>query len=472
MKRKYFSLLILLIFVFAHPLPAQDAADNKYVIGSWIGKLSAGGASLRVVFNLSVTGNDSLVATLDSPDQGAKNIKLGLVTLNGYDIKISAPLMLGEYNGTIKNDTIIEGTWTQRGSEGPLNLTKLKGSFAFFRPQEPQPPFPYASEDVVFTNEKAGIILAGTLTLPAGIGPFPAVILITGSGAQNRNEELLGHKPFLVIADYLTRKGIAVLRYDDRGVGKSQGSMLNSTSADFAGDAQAAFQYLRQRKEINPNSVGFAGHSEGGLVAPIVASANKDVAFVISLAGMAVPGEKITDSQLLTLGRLSGIDEKELKKSVADNRKILNVLIKESDNKKAEAQMTELYRKMLVKQKTSPGEIEENLQRFRLANNPSTYTWTRYYLSTDPADFWKKVKCPVLALNGEKDTQVNADENLGAIQKSLQSAGNKSFKTIKFHDLNHLFQHCKTGLPTEYADIEETFSQEVLMIMADWIHQL
>jgi uncharacterized protein len=472
MKRNNSALAIFLLFLAGVQLSAQNMSDNKYITGSWLGKLSAGGASLRVVFNLSVTGTDSLIATLDSPDQGAKNIKLGLVTYDGSVIKISAPLLLGEYNGIIKNDTLIEGTWKQSGSEGPLNLSKLKGAFTFVRPQEPQPPFPYTSEDVVFSNEKAGITLAGTLTLPAGSGPFPAVILITGSGAQNRNEELRGHKPFLVISDYLTRNGIAVLRYDDRGVGKSKGSMLNSTSADFAGDAEAAFQYLKKRKEIKTNYIGFAGHSEGGLIAPIVASTNKEVAFVISLAGMAVPGGKITDSQLFALGRLSGIDEKKIKKSIADNRKILNVLVKESDNKKAEVLMTELYRKMMEKQKTSPEEIEKNLMRFKLTNNPSTFAWTRYYLMTDPADFWKKLRCPVLALNGEKDTQVNADENLGAIQKSLLSAGNKSFKIMKLPELNHLFQHCKTGLPTEYGDIEETFSQEVLKIMADWIHQL
>jgi len=469
MIRNNFILTLLVICVFTSTLSAQNITDNKYVTGSWIGKLSAGGASLRVVFNLSVTGNDSLTATMDSPDQGAKNIKLGLVTYNGSEIKIAAPLLLGEYNGIIKNDTLIEGTWKQQGGEGPLNLKKLKGSFTFIRPQEPQPPFPYISEDVVFTNVKAGITLAGTLTLPKGSGPFPAVILITGSGAQNRNEELLGHKPFLIISDYLTQNGIAVLRYDDRGVGKSSGSILNSTSADFAGDAEAAFTYLRQRKEVKPDYIGFAGHSEGGLIAPVVASTNQDVAFVISLAGMAVPGGKITDSQLFTLGRLSGIDEKKLKQSVADNRKILNVLIKESDNNKAETQMTELYKKMLAKQNTSPEETEKSLKRFKLTNNQSTYNWTRYYLMTNPSDFWKKVKCPVLAVNGEKDTQVNAEENLGAIQKSLQSGGNRSFKTIKFPELNHLFQHCKTGLPSEYGDITETFSPEVLKVMTDWI---
>jgi pimeloyl-ACP methyl ester carboxylesterase len=450
----------------------QNVIDKQSVTGSWLGRISAGATSLRIVFNLSVVKKDSLTATLDSPDQGAKNIKIGPVTLEGKNIRILAPLMLAEYNGTIKNDTLIEGIFKQAGNEMALNLTKLKAEFRLNRPQEPKPPFPYKSEDVVFTNDKFNIKLAGTLTIPKGDGPFPAAILITGSGSQNRNEELLGHKPFLVIADYLTRNGIAVLRYDDRGVGGSKGNPLNSTTADFATDAEAAYNFLKTRSEIRSAAIGFIGHSEGGLIAPIAAAYNQQTAFIISLAGMGVPGGKIIEWQVRDIGRLSGENEKTIQKSISQNKKLLAVLEKEPDNKKAEEKMIALYRKILLKEKTSAEDIEKAVTNLKQTTPPVTYNWTRFYLSTDPAVYWKKTKCPVLALNGEKDMQVAADENLKAIEKALLSGGNKSVKTMKFPGLNHLFQHCKTGLVSEYGEIEETFSPEVLQAMTDWIHQL
>ncbi len=469
--RRIFSTCLLVSLIF-QLLAGQDAISKKSIAGSWLGKIQAGGVSLRVIFNLTLAGTDSLAATLDSPDQGAKNIKIGLVILDGNDIKISAPLLLGEYKGTVKNDTIIEGTWTQRGAANPLNLTKLKAAFTLNRPQEPKPPFPYLSEDVAFTNEKFNISLGGTLTIPKGKGPFPAVILITGSGSQNRNEELMGHKPFWVIADYLTRNGIAVLRYDDRGVGKSQGTPLNSTTADFSTDAGAAFLYLKTRPEIDPKAIGLAGHSEGGLIAPMVASSNSEVAFIVSLAGPGVNGEQIIHRQNRDISLISGADEKQVEEGISANKKLFAVLKKESDNKKADEKIDKVYRKILIKKKTSSEDIDKSIKQLKASMNQAAYNWLRYFLVTNPADFWKKVKCPVLALNGEKDLQVAADINLPAIEKAVKSGGNQSVKTIPFSGLNHLFQHCKTGLPAEYGDIEETFSPEVLGTIADWINKL
>jgi len=469
MKRKVFCLIVLSVLFLTQFAGAQDKFGYETVAGSWIGKIPAGGISLRVIFNLALAGKDSLIATLDSPDQGAKGIKIGPVIFNGKEINIKAPLLLAEYKGSIINDTIIEGTFTQRGIAQNVQLKKLKGTFALNRPQEPKPPFPYNAEDVIFRNETAGIELAGTLTLPQGDGPFPAVILITGSGSQNRNEELLGHKPFMIIADYLTRNGIAVLRYDDRGVGGSKGTPLNATSADFATDAEAAFLYLASRKEIDPKSIGLAGHSEGGLIAPIVASGNSSVAFIISLAGPGVNGEKIILKQGLDIGIASGGDLKDVKEGVATNKKLLDILKEEVDNKKAEEKMAAVYRKIMTKKKTPPADIDKALKQLNASLNPVSYNWMRYFLSTDPSYFWKKTKCPVLGLNGEKDLQVSSEINLPAIEKAVKSGGNQSVKTISFPDLNHLFQHCKTGAPAEYGDIEETFSPEVLKIMTDWI---
>ncbi len=463
-------LFLIAIFLSGYTsVTSQILTEKQSVTGSWMGKISAGAVPLRVVFNLSIIGRDSLIATLDSPDQGAKNIRLGPVTFDGKSLKISAGALLAEYNGLVRNDTLIEGTWKQGTNSVPLNINKLKSAFTLNRPQEPGPPYPYRSEDVTFTNEKFNIKLAGTLTIPEGEGPFPSVILITGSGAQNRNEELLGHKPFLVIADYLTRNGIAVLRYDDRGVGQSQGNYINATSADLATDAEAAFSFLKSRQGINPASIGLAGHSEGGLIAPIIASTNADIAFIVSLAGPGVQGEKILHRQNMDISRASGANMEEVKKGISINKKLFAILKKEPDNKKASKQLTEAYKKILIKKKMSQEEIDKALMQLNTSLNPATYDWFRYFIKTDPAIFWKKVRCPVLALNGEKDLQVAADDNLNAIEKAVKSGGNNSVRIIKLPGLNHLFQHCRTGLIAEYGEIEETVSPEVLKIMSDWI---
>jgi hypothetical protein len=367
------------------------------------------------------------------------------------------------------SDSAIDGTWTQRGVDFNVNLKKLKTAFTVSRPQEPKPPFPYTSEDVTFINDKFNIKLAGTLTIPSGPGPFKAVIMITGSGAQNRNEELMGHKPFLIIADYLSRNGIAVLRYDDRGVGGSQGNYSEATSADLATDAEAALNFLRNDPKINQKEIGFIGHSEGGLIAPIVATSHDDVGFIVSLAGPGVTGQQIIIRQAQDIGRLSGEKEIDIKESTETNKKLYAVLRKEKDNNKAETKILAIYKEILLKKKTPEGDAEKAVSQLKISFGASTYTWWRYFIMTDPAIYWKKVRCPVLALDGEKDLQVAANENLPAIEKAVRSSGNKSVKTIKLPELNHLFQHCKTGLPSEYASIEETFSPEALKIITDWI---
>ena len=468
--KRIFSLPLLAVLLFVNQsISGQKSIDKNSITGSWMGKINTGAIQLRIVINLSVVGKDSLIATLDSPDQGAKGIKLGPVSNSGETLKISAGALQAEYNGTIKNDTLIEGIWKQSGASLDLNLVKLRTAFTLIRPQEPKPPFPYTSIDTTFTNDKVRIKLAGTLTIPRGTGPFPAVILITGSGAQNRNEELMGHKPFWVIADYLSRNGIAVLRYDDRGVGTSQGTQLNATSADFATDVEAAFNFMKNFPKIKSEEIGLMGHSEGGLIAPIVASSSIDIAFIVSLAGPGVTGQQIIIRQAQDIGKLSGLSEEKVRKSTETNKKLYSVLRKEKDDKKAEAKILALYKEILVKEKPPNEETEKALAQLKATFGAATYPWFRFFLFTDAATFWKKVTCPVLALNGDKDTQVNADENLRSIEKTLKSAGNNSVQTIKLPGLNHLFQHCKTGLPSEYGNIEETFSPEVLKIISDWI---
>lgn len=466
MKIPKFITIILTTLLLTNSISSQDI--NKNILpGSWLGKLSVQGIELRLVFNLKLNEKDSLIATLDSPDQGAKNIPLGQVILADKKLTIKAPLLTGEYNGTITGDSTIEGVWTQRGVNYTVNLKKLKMPFFLNRPQEPKPPFPYTSEDVTFTNDKFNIKLAGTLTMPEGAGPFKAIIMITGSGAQNRNEELMGHKPFLVIADYLTRHGIAVLRYDDRGVGGSQGIYSDATSADLATDAEAAFNFLKNNPKINPAKIGFAGHSEGGLIAAIVAASNPAVGFIVSLAGPGVSGEEIILRQTADISRTSGVKESDIKESIETNKKVYEILKKEKDNKKAEAMIVDLFRKTQEKKKMSEEDTEKAVNQLKMSFGENQYTWFRYFIMTNPSTFWKKVKCPVLALNGDKDLQVAAGENLPAIKKALKR--NKSVKIVLLPGLNHLFQHCKTGLPAEYNTIEETFSPEALKIISDWI---
>jgi dipeptidyl aminopeptidase/acylaminoacyl peptidase len=380
---------------------------------------------------------------------------------------------MGEYSGTIKNDSVIEGKWTQAGNTMDLNLKKTNKVLSENRrPQEPLPPFQYTSEDVVFTNEKFNIKLAGTLTLPSGPGPFKAVIMISGSGAQNRNEELMGHKPFLVISDFLTRNGIAVLRYDDRGVGGSEGKYSQATSADLATDAEAAFNFLKNNPKINPKQIGLMGHSEGGLIAPIIASTNHNIGFIVSLAGPGVSGEEIIIRQSQDISRLSGLNESTIKETTETNYKLYSILKKEKDNQKAEVKILDCYKEILTKKKLSPEYAQKAADQLKITFGANSYTWFRYFIMTNPAKFWKKVECPVLALNGDKDIQVAADENIPAIDKALKSGNNKSSMTAVIPGLNHLFQHCKTGLPAEYGTIEETISPDVLEIISNWILKL
>jgi len=473
MKRFHcFPILLLFILITSTELFSQKIVDKKSLPGSWLGNIAVQGVEIRMIFNIKINERDSLIVTADSPDQGAKNIPMGPVLINGETINIKAPLLLGEYKGVLVNDTTLKGTWSQRGITFPLTITKLQGQFSLNRPQEPKSPFPYKSEDVTFTNNKSNIILAGTFTTPGGDGPFKAAILITGSGGQNRNEEIQGHKPFLVISDWLTRNGIAVLRVDDRGVGKSQGSQFGATSADFATDVEAAFEYLKTQKNINPKAIGLIGHSEGGLIAPMVASTHPAIAFIISLSGPGVTGQQIIIRQSEDLSRISGIPEKNIKKTSEINKKLYAVLRKEKDNKKAEKKILSLYSEILQEENIPSESIEKEVSNLKATFGESKYTWYRYFLFTDAATFWKKVKCPVLAMNGEKDLQVSAIENLPAIEKAVKSNGNKYVTTVKLPDLNHLFQHSQTGLLSEYGKIEETFSPEALKIMSDWINNL
>ncbi|WP_417356747.1 alpha/beta hydrolase family protein [Flavobacterium sp.] len=455
--KKLFTLIILMATTFAI---AQD------ITGTWNGKLEFQGVQLRMVVNISQNEAGEYNGTMDSPDQGAKGIPLGNITFTNNSLAFSVPAAGVQYKGDLK-DGIITGTFNQAGTSLPLNLSKGLG---VNRPQEPKAPFPYYSEDITFKNEKEGITLAGTLTLPEKTGNYPAVILISGSGPSNRNEEIADHKPFLLLADHLTKNGIAVLRFDDRGVGESGGDFQKATSADFATDVEAAFKYLKTRPEINKKKIGLLGHSEGGMIAPMVAEKNDDVAFVVLLAG---PGIKISELMVLqnyTLGKISGVSEEVLASSKAQNKKIYDVVINESDPKIRKEKVTALFKADMGADLAAQGATEEQIDRYAASEAQGILSpWFVYFLKYNPEQALKNTKCPILALNGSKDVQVTPDENLNGIK--LATSANKKVTIKKMDELNHLFQECKTGLPQEYGNIEQTMSPVVLSEISGWIKQ-
>lgn len=455
--------ILLFTVLCSFSLMSQD------ISGQWNGTLNVHGTKLRVVFNITKT-DDGYISTMDSPDQGAKGIPVSSTTFENSEIKFEIVNAGINYHGELKENEIV-GVFKQSGMEFPLNLSREPiGKEAVKRPQEPSKPYPYYTEDVNFKNSKTDISLAGTLTLPTKDGNFPVVILITGSGPQNRDEEILGHKPFLVIADYLTRNGIAVLRYDDRGVGASTGDFNSATSADFATDVESAIVYLKTRKEINKKKIGLIGHSEGGLIAPIVASRSKDVSYIVLLAGPGIQGDKLLLLQQELIARVNGVSENDIKKSIQANAKLFEMVLNSNDTQKLKADLTFEINE-IMKHDTSAtipnGMTQDEFVSMQV--NQITTPWMQYFIKFNPAQTLEKVKCPVLAVNGSKDLQVPSKENLTAIKKALNKGGNKNVTTKEFPNLNHLFQETESGSPSEYATIEQTFSPLVLEEIAIWV---
>lgn len=449
------TILFLLLSLLSHGAFAQD------ITGQWNGILKVPGTQLRLVLNISKT-ETGYSATMDSPDQGAKGIPVTTTTFENGILKLAIPAGKIEYEGVLSDNAVIVGNFKQMGQVFPLNLSRgVVEKTVLIRPQEPVKPYPYSSEEVTFENSKAGITLAGTLTLPKKEGLFPVVILVSGSGPQNRDEELLGHKPFLVLSDYLTRNGIAVLRYDDRGVGASKGVFSTGTTADFSSDAAAAVTYLSTRKDINQKKIGIVGHSEGGIIAPIVASTSKNVAFIVLLAGTGLQGDVLLLLQKALIERAEGVTEAQIEEGQNINKGAFTLVKKATTTEQLKTDLA-LYFKQNMK-----GALDnENLQS---QVDQITSNWMQYFIKFDPTTALKKVKCPVLAINGAKDLQVPPAENLTAIKAALTKGGNKKVTTIILPNLNHLFQECTTGAPSEYATIEQTFSPSAMDTVLKWI---
>jgi len=459
MKR---NLLTTLLALFTLTLFAQD------ITGQWNGILKIQSAQLKLVFHINKT-EAGYSSTMDSPDQGANGIPVNSTNYENGTLKLEATALGITYTGAL-NNALIDGTFTQRGQSFPLQLTREDvKSEKPKRPQEPKPPYPYYSEDVTFSNDDAKVSLAGTLTLPSKTGKFPVVVMISGSGPQNRYEELLGHKPFLIISDYLTRNGIGVLRFDDRGVGKSTGEFKAATSEDHASDAASAVNYLKTRSEVDIKKIGLVGHSEGGLIAPMVAVKSKDVAFIVLLAGPGIPGHEILALQTGLINKANGMSEADMQNEQTQLKGAMDIVMNTEDMAEMKTKLEKFIRDAIQKDpKTVPeGTTADELVKSNVEGLATP--WMQFFLKYDPAMNLTKVKCPVLALNGEKDLQVPPKEDLAAIGKYLKQAGNKNFKTKEMPNLNHLFQECKTGAPSEYAAIEQTFSPAALEEMSGWI---
>jgi len=460
---KYITLSLFTLFITL-------TVYGQNITGQWNGILKVQGTQLRVVFNITKIDNE-YSATMDSPDQGAKGIPVTSTSFENSILTVEITNASIHYKGTLTAQGSFIGTFKQGNSEFPMNLSRKSiEKEAINRPQEPTKPYPYYSENVTFKNTKANISLAGTLNLPKKEGYFPVVILITGSGAQNRDEELLGHKPFLVIADYLTKKGVAVLRYDDRGTAKSTGDFSTATSADFATDVESAIAYLKTRKEINQNKIGLIGHSEGGIIAPMVASKSKDVAFIVLLAGTGIQGDQLLLLQQKLIGKLSGISDEDLQENELTNRKIFDMVNKSKNTEQLNIDLTNHIKQSLIDSpnETKPRGMSDD-EFVKLQVQQITNPWMQFFIKYNPLPALEKVKCPVLALNGEKDIQVPSKINLEAIEEALEKSANKNVTIKELPNLNHLFQECKTGSPSEYATIEQTISPIALTELSNWI---
>lgn len=437
------------------------ASHAQKLEGSWTGKLSVQGAQLTLVFHVEKDKNNGFIVTMDSPDQSVKGVPATVNSLTADSVDIAISSIGARYLGKQQGDHI-QGTFTQFGRSFPLMLNR--GVEELKRPQTPHAPYPYQTEEVIFQNAKANAVFSGTLTYPVGYEQMnkqkvPVVLMVTGSGQENRNEEMFEHQPFLVLADYLARHGIASLRYDDRGFAKSTGDASRSTMKDNAEDARCGFNYLKSLKKFG--KIGVMGHSEGGSVAMMLAAEGLPD-FIVSLAGMAERGDSLMLKQVYQAMETRGGAS-----FARDYCKVLGAIYAYRNAKKDISHPEAVLDSLLKQTNVSlPALSRQSLLPVITMQTP----WVLDFIATDMACYLPKIKCPVMAVNGSKDVQVEAHDNLSALRKGLKT--NKKNLIKEYEGLNHLFQHCTTGQTTEYRLIEETFAPEVMQDIADWIKAL
>ena len=449
----------------------QPSVSGKVLTGYWQGSLKlAPGIELRLIFEIASTPNGNLTGSMVSVDQGNSRTAISRIVVDADEVHLEFKQSGSAFNGKLNADGAqLTGQWKQSGLTLPLSLSRVAKPTPLKRPQEPRPPYPYIEEEVTVPNKTAGVKLAGTLTLPRTPGPHTAVLLITGSGPQDRDEAVMGHRPFFVLADYLTRHGIAVLRCDDRGVGRSTGDFAKAVQADFVEDVLSAVTYLSERTEIDPRRLGLIGHSEGSIVASQAAVQSAQIAFIVMLAGPGVPMDQLLARQGHDIAASKGWDEELLSAYDLVTQQTFRLVKEEEDPAVLASKLRALYEREIAKltdeQRRASGWNDGMMElQIRLWQSP----WLRQLAKYDPRPTLATVRCPVLAINGENDIQVAAQENLDAIRNALTSGGNASVTTLQLPGLNHLFQKCEKK-SIDYGQIENTFDVSALQTISDWI---
>lgn len=463
---------------FPMTLKVVDAVPGNEPDEIWDGMLEAGPRKLKLRFRVFGAGKPEESVKFDSPNEGVFGLP-AIRAIEEDEVTIRMEKIGASFSGTLNEARDrMEGEWEQGGGRFPFVLEKLDPTDANAgkpnRPQTPQAPFSYESVDVTFENTADGVTLAGTLTLPAKEGRFPVAVMISGSGPQDRDETLFDHKPFLVIADDLARRGIAVLRFDDRGVGKSTGDFGKATSEDFARDVEAAVAWLQKHPAVDPERIGLIGHSEGGLIAPMVAARNERIAFAVLLAGPGVDGGQIVINQTEAMSLAEGMPEEAAEMQSRLVAAVVAEAAPDKDPGSFRQRATDAAIGLLRDATEEAGEEFREEVAQPVADglvdkfeNP----WMKFFLFHDPTGPLQKTRCPVLVLNGEKDTQVDPALNLPPIEAALKAGGNTRYRIEKLASLNHLFQTCETGGMSEYNNIEETLSPLLLDTLGKWLEE-
>jgi pimeloyl-ACP methyl ester carboxylesterase len=455
-------------WMFIYALVAALAQAQSGVAGHWQGTLAVGPTTLRIALHVRSDGDGTLTATLDSPDQNVKGIPIKQIVLDAETVRFESSIAHASFVGTLKGN-VMEGQFTQ-GSTLPLTLTRIDQVHLPARPQEPRPPYPYRVEEVQLSSN--GVGLAGTFTIPEGRGPHAAVVLVAGSGAQDRDAAFAAHKPFLVLADALTRRGIAVLRMDDRGVGGSEGNAKDLTEDAAAADVLAAITYLKSRPEVNAIRLGVAGHREGGFIAAVATTRSVDIRFLIELSAPGLPGDEVLFSQSEAVAKTAGMSAEWIAQQHAIQTLVFKAIRNEADPTRAVRLLNadfQNYKDNASAQQRAALElarIEDTLERrFAAVSTPEL----RAAILSNPAEALKRVRVPVLVLHGARDAQMPAATNLPAIVAALASGGNHDITAVVLPGLNHWFQTCQTCLYWEAGQLEETISPEALRVIGDWI---
>ena len=465
---KYIHSILILMGLFYCQIATSQ---SQFIEGAWQGELLIQGQPLKIIININKQSNGAYNGAFDSPDQKAFGVRFTEVTFENNFLNCGISKMLLFVSGELMPNDSLKLLWQQGPAVFPLALGRIKGeNRSVKRPQEPQGALPYQVKEVSFENKIDQIKLKGTLTIPQGKGPFPAVVLVSGSGPQDRNSTVFDHQPFLVLSDYLTRHGIAVLRYDDRGTGASEGEFKTATSIDFANDANAAFNFLSQQNGIDKKKVGIAGHSEGGMIAPMVATQNKKVGFVVMIAGPALPIDSLMYEQIRLTMEASHTPEIAIAGQLVFNHQLFNYLKAMPTYERANEGLDSFVKQVVIGQMGNDtnglyGAVVAQAKQLHSVVTP----WFNYFINYQPKSNLSHLKMPVLGLYGEKDLQVRAYSNAAVLQSILEKAKQGPFKVYTFPNLNHLMQTATTGSIEEYYEINETFNESVMQMMAEWI---